>query len=60
MAIQSKNRKSLKIRVERALKRDISSFEVKGLFTFLDEFSESSKKYNSLDIKVDSNLVKER
>lgn len=33
------------------------SFEVSTLYTFLDKFSDTSKKYNSLKIKVDSNLI---
>ncbi len=33
------------------------SFEVSTLYTFLDNFSDTSKKYNSLKIKVDSNLL---
>ena len=54
------NKKEIKNRVDRALKKDVASIEVRNLYTFLDGFSKSSKKYNSLDIKVDSNLVKQR
>jgi hypothetical protein len=58
MAKQSKNKRELKVRVNRAMHREVKSFEAKSLFSFLDSYSASSKKYNSLDIKVDSNLVK--
>jgi hypothetical protein len=58
MAKQSKNKRELKARVNKAISGDVKSFEAKSLFSFLDSYSASSKKYNSLDIKVDSNLVK--
>ncbi|SDU12826.1 hypothetical protein SAMN04487762_1966 [Polaribacter sp. Hel1_33_78] len=50
----------LKTRVEKALKKDVASIEVRNLYAFLDGYSKSSKKYNSLDIKVDSNLVNQK
>lgn len=58
MAKQRVNKREIKL--DKARKKEVRSFEVKKLFAFLDGFSESSKKYNSLDIKVDSNLVKQK
>lgn len=55
--MSKRNKVVLKTRVDRALKKDIASIEARNLYAFLDGFSKSSKKYNSLDIKVDSHLV---
>ena len=58
MAKKNKISRDLRVRIDRATTRDVKSFEAKSLFSFLDNYSSSSKKYNSLEIKVDSNLVK--
>ena len=42
------------------VKKSNYSYDIREIFTFLDGYSKSSKKYNSLDIKVDSNLVKQK
>lgn len=57
----SKSKKiELKTRVEKALKKDVTSIEARNLYAFLDSYSKSSKKYNSMSIKVDSNLVNQK
>ena len=60
MAKLNKNNKGHSIRIVKASNQAIRSFEAKNLFSFLDGFSKSSQKYNSLDIKVDSNLIKQK
>lgn len=44
----------------RVVSRGSYSSDVVRIFSFLDGYSKSSEKYNALDIKVDSNLIKER
>lgn len=53
----NKGKTTAKIRV---VSQGYYAYDIKRIFSFLDGFSKSSKKYNSLDIKVDSNLVKQK
>lgn len=59
MAKKTNNKGKAPTRI-RVVSQSNYSYDIKRIFSFLDGYSKSSEKYNALDIKVDSNLVKQK